>query len=185
MASMQIPWSCLQVKYQGSCIRRHPHVIKSNRINNKTCSSRVKLKVEGTSSVDDKGSNRRKKVRVLIAGGGIGGLVLALAAKNRGHEVKVFEKNLSAVRGEGRHRGPIQLMSSALAVLEAIDESVASKVMEAGCVIVGSNILRNNSKVVDFIEEPGKGKRRVTKKGADPGGQLPEKSLAVVEGGWQ
>lgn len=71
---------------------------------------------------------------MLIAGGGIGGLVLALAAKHRGYEVKVFEKDLSAVRGEGRHRGPIQLLSSALAVLEAIDQSVAKQIMDAGCV---------------------------------------------------
>jgi len=76
----------------------------------------------------------KRKLRVLIAGGGIGGLVLALAAKHRGYEVKVFEKDLSAIRGEGRHRGPIQLMSSALSVLEAIDESVVKKIMEVGCV---------------------------------------------------
>jgi len=76
----------------------------------------------------------KRKLRVLVAGGGIGGLVLALAAKNKGYEVKVFEKDLSAVRGEGRHRGPIQLLSSALAVLEAIDQSVAWQIMEAGCV---------------------------------------------------
>lgn len=76
----------------------------------------------------------KKKLKILIAGGGIGGLVLALAAKNRGFEVKVFEKDLSAVRGEGRHRGPIQLLSSALAVLKAIDENVAAQIMDAGCV---------------------------------------------------
>ncbi|RZC77409.1 hypothetical protein C5167_001541 [Papaver somniferum] len=69
-----------------------------------------------------------------INGGGVGGLVLALAAKNRGFEVKVFEKNLSAIRGEGRYRGPIQLQSNALAVLEAIDRDVAMEIIEAGCV---------------------------------------------------
>lgn len=76
----------------------------------------------------------KKKLKILIAGGGIGGLVLALAAKNRGFEVKVFEKDFSAVRGEGRYRGPIQLLSSALAVLKAIDENVAAQIMDAGCV---------------------------------------------------
>ncbi|KAH1223028.1 Zeaxanthin epoxidase, chloroplastic [Glycine max] len=152
---------------------------------------------------------KKKKLRVLVDGGGIGGLVLALAAKHRGYEVKVFEKDLSAVRGEGRHRGPIQLLSIALAVLEAIDQRVARQIMEAGRVTgnrtngladehetskrkkkwfsvfdlftpasrkrlpltlvicrmalqdilvnaVGSNILRNKSKVVDFIQEPSK-----------------------------
>ncbi|XP_028774350.1 zeaxanthin epoxidase, chloroplastic-like isoform X2 [Neltuma alba] len=144
------------------------------------------------------------KLRMLIAGGGIGGLVLALAAKQRGYDVKVFEKDLSAVRGEGMHRGPIQLLSSALAVLKAIDEKVAKQIIEAGCVTgnringladgltgewftkfdlftpalkkglplttviyrmtlqdilvnaVGPNIVRNKSKVVDFIQEPDK-----------------------------
>ncbi|KDP20392.1 hypothetical protein JCGZ_05275 [Jatropha curcas] len=75
-----------------------------------------------------------KRFRMLIAGGGIGGLVLALAAKHKGFDVKVFEKDLSAVRGEGKHRGPIQLLSSALAVLQAIDKQVAEQIMEAGCV---------------------------------------------------
>ncbi|XP_020526424.1 zeaxanthin epoxidase, chloroplastic isoform X1 [Amborella trichopoda] len=75
-----------------------------------------------------------KKPRILIAGGGIGGLVLALAAKNRGFDVMVFERNLSAVRGEGRYRGSIQLQSNALAVLQAIDKKVAERVMDAGCV---------------------------------------------------
>ncbi|XP_017245167.1 zeaxanthin epoxidase, chloroplastic [Daucus carota subsp. sativus] len=75
-----------------------------------------------------------RKLRILIAGGGIGGLVLALGAKKRGFDVKVFEKDLSAVRGEGLYRGPIQLLSSALAVLEAIDQEVATRIMEAGCI---------------------------------------------------
>ncbi|KAM1064670.1 hypothetical protein ACFX15_028125 [Malus domestica] len=145
-----------------------------------------------------------RKLKILIAGGGIGGLVLALAAKRRGFEVQVFEKDLSAVRGEGQHRGPIQLVSSALAVLEAIDENVAKQIMGAGCVTgnrttgyadghsgewitkfdlsspalseglpltiiicrmalqdilvnaVGTEIVRNKSKVVDFIQDPSK-----------------------------
>ncbi|KAI9081405.1 hypothetical protein K1719_036551 [Acacia pycnantha] len=152
----------------------------------------------------EEGNHGKVKLRILIAGGGIGGLVLALAAKQRGYDVKVFEKDLSAVRGEGMHRGPIQLLSSALAVLEAIDEKVAKQIIEAGCVTgnrtngiadgltgewftkfdlltpalkkglplttviyrmtlqdilvnaVGPNILRNKSKVVDFMQEPNK-----------------------------
>nr|UEC49040.1 zea-xanthin epoxidase [Gymnema sylvestre] len=76
----------------------------------------------------------QKKLRILIAGGGIGGLVLALAAKRRGFEVLVFEKDLSAIRGEGQYRGPIQIQSNALAALEAIDMDVAEEVMRAGCI---------------------------------------------------
>ena len=128
MASMHFPWSCVQVKYQG-CIRC-PHV-RSERISRR--SYLVRFEGGEVPNLDQKKCGGRK-LRVLIAGGGIGGLVLALAAKHRGHEVKVFEKDLSAVRGEGRHRGPIQLLSGALAVLEAIDENVAKQIMEAGCV---------------------------------------------------
>ncbi|KAK1309541.1 hypothetical protein QJS10_CPA09g00188 [Acorus calamus] len=76
----------------------------------------------------------KKKLRVLIAGGGIGGLVLALAAKRKGFDVVVFERDVSAIRGEGKYRGPIQIQSNALAVLEAIDPAVGEEVMEAGCV---------------------------------------------------
>ncbi|KAL6553152.1 Zeaxanthin epoxidase, chloroplastic [Orobanche gracilis] len=77
---------------------------------------------------------RGKKLRVLVAGGGIGGLVFALAAKRNGFEVVVFEKDLSAIRGEGQYRGPIQIQSNALAALEAIDMDVAEEVMSAGCI---------------------------------------------------
>ena len=76
----------------------------------------------------------KKKPRVLVAGGGIGGLVFALAAKKKGFDVLVFEKDLSAIRGEGQYRGPIQIQSNALAALEAIDIGVAEEVMEAGCI---------------------------------------------------
>jgi len=100
-------------------------------MNEKRCSVRVE---GGNGMVLSSSEEEKRKLRVLVAGGGIGGLVLALAAKHKGYAVKVFEKDLSAVRGEGRHRGPIQLLSSALAVLEAIDQSVAWQIMEAGCV---------------------------------------------------
>ncbi|CAN6269998.1 unnamed protein product [Urochloa humidicola] len=76
----------------------------------------------------------KPKARVLVAGGGIGGLAFALAAKHKGFEVVVLERDVSAVRGEGRYRGPIMLQSNALAVLEAIDPATADEVMDAGCV---------------------------------------------------
>ncbi|CAI9758806.1 unnamed protein product [Fraxinus pennsylvanica] len=72
-----------------------------------------------------------RKLRILVAGGGIGGLVFALAAKKKGFDVVVFEKDLSAIRGEGQYRGPIQIQSNALATLEAIDVDVAEEVMSA------------------------------------------------------
>lgn len=50
--------------------------------------------------------------RVLIAGGGIGGLVAAVALLKRGYPVQVFERDLTAIRGEGKYRGPIQVFLS-------------------------------------------------------------------------
>ncbi|XP_004511928.1 zeaxanthin epoxidase, chloroplastic-like [Cicer arietinum] len=79
-------------------------------------------------------THQKKQLRVLVAGGGIGGLVFALAAKRKGFEVLVFEKDLSAIRGEGQYRGPIQIQSNALAALEAIDLKVAEEVMRVGCI---------------------------------------------------
>ncbi|KAL9261181.1 Zeaxanthin epoxidase, chloroplastic-like protein [Drosera capensis] len=78
--------------------------------------------------------NERRKLRILMAGGGIGGLVFALAAKRKGFDVVVFEKDVSAIRGEGQYRGPIQIQSNALAALEAIDMDVSEEVMRAGCI---------------------------------------------------
>lgn len=75
-----------------------------------------------------------KNLRILVAGGGIGGLVFALAAKRKGFHVLVFEKDLSAIRGEGQYRGPIQIQSNALAALEAIDMGVAEEVLNTGCI---------------------------------------------------
>uniref|UniRef100_A0A5B7BLU0 Zeaxanthin epoxidase, chloroplastic n=1 Tax=Davidia involucrata TaxID=16924 RepID=A0A5B7BLU0_DAVIN len=84
--------------------------------------------------IDENSTPPRKKLRILVAGGGIGGLVFALAAKRKGFDVVVFEKDLSAIRGEGQYRGPIQIQSNALAALEAIDLEVADEVMRAGCI---------------------------------------------------
>ncbi|WVZ02759.1 hypothetical protein V8G54_023565 [Vigna mungo] len=202
MASMQILCACTSsshVQQQGSI--RYRYGYPSEKMNGRRCSVRVE---GGNGMVVPSSEEEKRKLRVLVAGGGIGGLVFALAAKHKGYAVKVFEKDLSAVRGEGRNRGPIQLLSNALAVLEAIDQSVAWQIMEAGCVTanrtngladglsgewfgefdlltpasrkrlpltlvicrmtlqdilvnaVGPNILRNKSKVVDFIQEPSK-----------------------------
>ncbi|KAL0429315.1 UNVERIFIED_CONTAM: Zeaxanthin epoxidase, chloroplastic [Sesamum radiatum] len=93
---------------------------------------RVKCESRGSSYVDREAKGNEKKLKILVAGGGIAGLVFGLAAKRSGFDVKVFEKDLTAVRGEGRERGPIQLLSSALGLLEAIDKDVAREIMGAG-----------------------------------------------------
>jgi len=52
---------------------------------------------------------KARPLKVAIAGAGIGGLVLALALLKQGVQVEVFERDLTAVRGEGKYRGPIQV----------------------------------------------------------------------------
>ncbi|CAL9754505.1 unnamed protein product [Musa acuminata subsp. burmannicoides] len=55
----------------------------------------------------------QRKPRISVAGGGLGGLVLTLVAKRRGFEVQMFEKHLSAIRGEGHEtRSPCSTPSS-------------------------------------------------------------------------
>lgn len=41
---------------------------------------------------------------------------------------------MTAIRGEGKYRGPIQIQSNALAALEAVDASMAEEIMAAGCI---------------------------------------------------
>ncbi|KAF7129232.1 hypothetical protein RHSIM_Rhsim10G0117200 [Rhododendron simsii] len=121
------------------------HSLSCNKENGhtKTMATKAKLTVSEATpdspstkidGADKEGSLTRKKLRILVAGGGIGGLVFALAAKRRGFEVLVFERDMSAIRGEGQYRGPIQVQSNALAALEAIDMDVADEVMKAGCI---------------------------------------------------
>eukprot|EP00249_Psilotum_nudum_P021792 c28248_g1_i2 orf=722-1537(-) len=85
-------------------------------------------------STPDASEDPRQGLRVVIAGGGIGGLVLALALKRKGVDVNVLERDMTAIRGEGQYRGPIQIQSNALAALEAIDMDVADEVMANGCI---------------------------------------------------
>lgn len=56
----------------------------------------------------------RKSPRIMIAGAGIGGLVLAVGLLKKGLDVQIFERDLTAIRGEGKYRGPIQVISLAL-----------------------------------------------------------------------
>ncbi|KAH7623047.1 hypothetical protein Ndes2526B_g02344 [Nannochloris sp. 'desiccata'] len=73
-------------------------------------------------------------LKVVIVGGGIGGLVLATGLLKKGYQVQVLERDLTAVRGEGKYRGPIQVQSNALAALEALDEETAEQILEEGCI---------------------------------------------------
>ncbi|ESR39168.1 hypothetical protein CICLE_v10027323mg [Citrus x clementina] len=124
--------------YKNSYIEfsRYDHCINSKFRTRIIGQSRnlTQVKAAVAESLTNNGDSEKKKLTILVAGGGIGGLVFALAAKRKGFEVLVFEKDMSAIRGEGLYRGPIQIQSNALAALEAIDLDVAEEVMRAGCV---------------------------------------------------
>ncbi|THU71365.1 hypothetical protein C4D60_Mb04t00630 [Musa balbisiana] len=116
----------------------------------------------------------QRKPRILVAGGGVGGLVLTLVAKRRGFEVQVFEKHLSAIRGEGREtrspcstpstptspaRSPPPDASWAIASTASPTASPANRYVEfhykKNCLrAIGSNtvLLNKADVVVDFRE---------------------------------
>lgn len=60
------------------------------------------------------GDSGRPPLKVIIAGGGIGGLVLAVGLLKRGFDVTVLERDMTAIRGEGKYRGPIQVRRQGL-----------------------------------------------------------------------
>jgi len=85
-------------------------------------------------NIDSEYANPDRPMKVLIAGAGIGGLVLGVSLLKKGVDVQLFERDMTAIRGEGKYRGPIQIQSNALAALEAIDAEMAEEIMAAGCV---------------------------------------------------
>ncbi|KAL8200582.1 hypothetical protein R6Q57_011921 [Mikania cordata] len=131
------PKTQLPIEFFHSIHHKHHHLKNKERGSlKKLCvSSKIKaLMSESPPQTAEQGGEKKKNIKVLVAGGGIGGLVFALAAKRKGFDVVVFERDLSAIRGEGQYRGPIQIQSNALAALEAIDLDVADEVMKAGCI---------------------------------------------------
>lgn len=65
-----------------------------------------------------------RKLRIVVAGVGIGELVFALADKRKGFEVVVFDKDLSAIRGEVRTGNPFRYRTLGPAVLLATESTV-------------------------------------------------------------
>jgi len=65
-------------------------------------------------------------LKVIIAGGGVGGLTTALGMLKAGFDVTLYERTGKFAR----FGGPIQFASNALSTLKAIDESLFQRVME-------------------------------------------------------
>ena len=65
-------------------------------------------------------------LKVIISGGGVGGLFLAKALQKQGMQVTVLEKTGKFER----FGGPIQLASNALATIKGIDENLFDKLMK-------------------------------------------------------
>lgn len=70
------------------------------------------------------------RLRVLIAGAGIGGMLAANGLAKAGHEVHLFEK-APELRTTG---GPILIQSNALASIEAINRTLAREAMRVGVI---------------------------------------------------
>lgn len=79
------------------------------------------LSMQGNSAVTPE-----NPLKVIIAGGGVGGLFLAKALQNQGMKVTVLEKTGKFAR----FGGPIQLASNALATIKGIDENIFDKLMK-------------------------------------------------------
>jgi hypothetical protein len=67
-----------------------------------------------------------RPLKVILAGGGVGGLTAALCMLKKGFDVKVYERTAEFAR----FGGPIQFASNALSVLKDIDDDLFTRVME-------------------------------------------------------
>ena len=71
-------------------------------------------------------ARKGRPLKVMIAGGGVGGLTTALCMLKKGFDVTVYEKTAAFAR----FGGPIQFASNALSVLKEIDDELFDRVME-------------------------------------------------------
>jgi zeaxanthin epoxidase len=71
-----------------------------------------------------------RPLRVVVAGGGVAGLVVAAAAHSKGMNVTIFEQ----ASQYAPYGGPIQIQSNALRALERINPKVYEEILKAGTV---------------------------------------------------
>ena len=113
-----------------SSVRRHPsNGVRVKLATRTRVGAAVADELSAPSLSKDQGSDPSKP-RVVIAGGGIGGLCAAIALQSKGIPFTLYEK----VKEYKPFGGPIQLQCNALESLEAIDMKVARQVMDLGTV---------------------------------------------------
>lgn len=71
-----------------------------------------------------------RPLRVIVAGGGVAGLVTAAACHAKGMQVSIFEQ----ASQYAPYGGPIQIQSNALRALERINKDVYNEILKAGTV---------------------------------------------------
>ena len=74
--------------------------------------------------------NEDRPLRVIVAGGGVAGLVAAAAAHSKGMKIAIFEQ----ASQYAPYGGPIQIQSNALRALERINKDVYDEIRAAGTV---------------------------------------------------
>ena len=80
--------------------------------------------------VTSRNVNSDDPLRVVIAGGGVAGLVTAAACHSKGMKVAIFEQ----ASQYAPYGGPIQIQSNALKALERINKKVYEEIIKAGTV---------------------------------------------------
>ena len=90
--------------------------------------------------VSDNGRDVTKDepLRVIIAGGGVAGLVTAAACHAKGMKVTIFEQ----ASQYAPYGGPIQIQSNALRALERINPKLYEEIIKAGTVTADSTRVR-------------------------------------------
>ena len=78
----------------------------------------------------DRNVSTDRPLRVVIAGGGVAGLVAASACHSKGMEVAIFEQ----ASQYAPYGGPIQIQSNALRALERINPKICDEIRKAGTI---------------------------------------------------
>jgi len=96
--------------------------LRSHKVHLKKHESRLQARYVSMSMSE---KNAQIPLKVAIAGGGVGGVMLAYALQKKGFDVTVFEKAAKF----SRFGGPIQLASNALSCVNALSPDLFEQIM--------------------------------------------------------